>query len=314
MTEMRPGYHANMKNPLKVNRKQFSTKFVIPSLIGLLISVNSCGSYYYYPTDRLYLIPEMMSYQKEIHVIKGEGGVNLEAWHIPADTGSPRLKKTILLQFHGNGENMTSHFSSLVWMVDYGYDLFAFDYRGYGISQGEPDRELIYKDSIKVLEYVNELAKKRGYSIIVYGQSLGGAVSLRAVPDMKDKSRLKLVVADSTFASYNRVARDHLTGLLYPLKLLSYLILTDDLSPDGHIKRISPVPLLVIHSRHDPTVYFHNGLEVYRNAAEPKYFMEVRGFFHTNWMLFGKSPDAKKLLAFFRRALSRELPLRSGDG
>lgn len=52
-------------------------------------------------------------------------------------TGLSASKNTLVLFFHGNAENISSHFISAAWIADRGYDLMMFDYRRFGRSDGE---------------------------------------------------------------------------------------------------------------------------------------------------------------------------------
>ena len=101
-------------------------------------------------------------------------------------------------------------------MTDEGYDLFSFDYRGYGISEGQPSQEGVNQDALAAIHYVAGQTKQK---LILYGQSLGGAILLRSLDDVPaaDRARIKAVVIESSFYSYHAIARDVLlgTGLLF---------------------------------------------------------------------------------------------------
>src|SRR5690606_22141072 len=111
---------------------------------------------------------------------KAKNGNQLFGWYFKNRKGvSP---KATVVFFHGNAENLSSHYLSLAWLVDYPYDFFIFDYQGYGRSHGDPSPQKTVEDGIAALELMNERAP--GRPLIVFGQSLGGAIALRTVVEV----------------------------------------------------------------------------------------------------------------------------------
>lgn len=184
------------------------------------------------------------------------------------------------MQFHGNGENMTSHFLFVWWLTLEGWDVFAFDYRGYGASGGRKSLSGAVEDGEAALAYARGRAK--GRPIVVLGQSLGGALALASL-ERDGGEGVKGLILDSTFASYRGIARDKLSQLWltwlfqYPLSFL----VSDALAPERLAKRRKPVPLLVLHGTGDPIVPISQGRRLYEAAVGPKEFVEVPGSGHT---------------------------------
>lgn len=73
---------------------------------------------------------------------------------------------------------MTAHLSFVSWLPKEGFNLFLFDYRGYGASEGSPERKGIYQDCIAALEYIKSRKDINPNRLLVFGQSLGGANAL----------------------------------------------------------------------------------------------------------------------------------------
>ncbi|TGM07032.1 alpha/beta fold hydrolase [Leptospira barantonii] len=256
----------------------------------------SCSSLFYQPNQERYWKPDALgfSYTEEIFITPE--GETLKLWRIGPKNSKP---KGVILQFHGNGENRTSHFTSLVWLVNHGYQLVAFDYRGYLDSSGVAEREGIHKDSVALIIRELEYSKIQNIPLIVYGQSLGGAIAARAVPEIGDKSGLLLVVLDGSFSSYRQVFKSVLRNIFFtPIDSIFGIFMDDSLSPEETIGMISPVPLLVIHGTEDAVVHYENGMNLFKLAKEPKWFWEVRGGGHVNWMALGNSKESKNFLIF----------------
>ncbi|AJR14955.1 lysophospholipase [Leptospira interrogans serovar Linhai str. 56609] len=269
----------------------------------LLIHLESCASLFYQPTNQKYWKPDTFGFQYKEEIFKTFDGESIRYWRIFPKDSKP---KGVVLQFHGNGENRTSHFMSLVWMVNYGYELVTLDYRGYLDSTGVPERETIHKDSVDFISRELEYSNKRNIPIIIYGQSLGGAIALRATSELKNKSGILLVVADGTFASYRKVFRQIVRKILFfPIDWIAGIFMSDSLSPHETISALSAIPLLVIHGTEDEIVPYQNGIELFGLAGEPKWFWEVRGGGHVNWMNLGASKDSKNFLSFLDNLIEK---------
>jgi uncharacterized protein len=249
------------------------------ALLGLGLSCLGCSGLAYFPSRRLLGWPDR---RPEQVWFEANDGVRLHGWWLRRDGGKQR---GTFVQFHGNAGNLSSHFVSLYWVTRHGYDLFAFDYRGYGQSEGEPSQAGLNRDALAAIAE----AKRRSApdptrpDLVVYGQSLGGAVLLRALDDVEDRSRIRAVVVEGTFHSYQDVAASVLwrVPVLLPFTGFAYTLMSDEYAPAAAIARVSPLPLLVIHDRRDPVIPFGFGRAVYRIAREPKDFWVVDRGAHT---------------------------------
>ncbi|MGJ4753920.1 alpha/beta hydrolase [Leptospira kmetyi] len=262
----------------------------------VVLFFSSCSSLFYQPTQERYWKPDALGFTFREEEFITPDGETLKLWRIGSKNSKP---KGVILQFHGNGENRTSHFTSLVWLVNHCYQLVSFDYRGYLDSSGVAEREGIHKDSIALIKKELEYSKIQNLPLIVYGQSLGGAIAARAVSEIGDKSGMLLVVLDGSFSSYRKVFKSVLRNIFFtPIDLIFGIFMDDSFSPEETIGTISPVPILIIHGTEDPVVHYENGMNLFKNAKEPKWFWEVRGGGHVNWMAFGNSKESKNFLIF----------------
>lgn len=232
-----------------------------------ILGFAGCSSLLYYPTRIVYVDPATIEVTPEDCAIDADG-IKIKAWYFHPQANPP----AVIVLFHGNAENRSSHFTGLYWLVKEGYDLFVFDYPGYADSTGRPSPASTLAAGKAALRYVHSRWPRT--PLIVYGQSLGGAVALRSVLELKGEIAPALVVADSTFLSYKSAARSVASHmwLTWPLQPLTYLLFSDKYAPGDLVKGMSPTPLLVIHSRQDEVIPFQLGEEVYEKAAEPKEF------------------------------------------
>jgi fermentation-respiration switch protein FrsA (DUF1100 family) len=199
---------------------------------------------------------------------------------------------------------MTAHYLFVYWLALEGYDVFAFDYRGYGASGGRKSIGGSVADGVAALEFAR--AKAPGLPLIVIGQSLGGAIAVASLR-RDGGADVRALVLDSTFSSYCGIAQEKLAAHwpTWAVQWLPYLLISDRFAPEKFIPLRKPVPLLMLHCPHDPIVPYDQGRRLYGFAPEPKEFWDVPGEGHTD--AFG--PLGKefrpRLLKFLDAALAK---------
>jgi fermentation-respiration switch protein FrsA (DUF1100 family) len=252
--------------------------------IGLL-TLSGCSSIFYQPASTLFYPPENLQLLPEEIFIEVEPHLKVAGWYFSSREKTHKKPKALIVFFHGNAENMSSHYANLVWILDHGYDFFIWDYRGYWKSQGTPDPQNTFEDGIKVIQTISKKDPK--LPVIIFGESLGGAIALKSVIELKKSKEdvpLKAVVIDSSFTSYKAEGRFVLSQhwLTWALQPLTYLALSDRYAPDGEIDKISPTPLLVIHGKKDAVVGYYEGEEIFKQAKDPKEFWSLENGIHTD--------------------------------
>jgi pimeloyl-ACP methyl ester carboxylesterase len=110
-------------------------------------------------------------------------------------TASP---KGYLLVAQGNAMLADQLVADLQPFRDLGLDVYIFDYRGYGISQGKSRLAAIVTDYAAIVAHLNTLGYSRQF---LYGISMGGVIFLNAVGDSPAYTRL---VVDSSPARISR--------------------------------------------------------------------------------------------------------------
>ena len=227
----------------------------------------SCSSLFYYPSRHIYPVPPNIQPYSQDFFFKSKDSVLLHGRFF----SSGKNTRGTLLQFHGNSENLTTHSLGVTWILRYGYNLFTFDYRGYGQSNGTPSPEGIRQDALSALEKAQEFHQQHTPQgqFILLGQSLGGAIAMRAAQDFPTKNLIKLMILDSSFHSYQEIAFKKLashwsTWLLSPL---AYVLVSDKTSTE---LRSFQLPILIIHSKNDPVVPFSCSHSIYAGVSSSK--------------------------------------------
>lgn len=159
---------------------------------------------------------------------------------------------TILFS-HGNAEDIFGSTPYFEKLRDAGFNVFAYDYRGYGASEGAPSEQKSYEDADAAYKYlINEL-KIPPEKIIIHGRSLGAAVSI----DLASRKKCAGLIAESAFVSALRVLTRY---QIYPFDKFQNL---------AKIKKVK-CPALFIHGRKDEIVPFWHGETLFAAANEPK--------------------------------------------
>ena len=116
-----------------------------------------------------YWDPGSLGLKAQDIIFKSDDGINLHGWYVP----TPGARAT-LLWFHGNAGNLSHRLDNIQRLLPLNLNIFIFDYRGYGKSEGEPDEKGIYKDSLAAYNKVLELEGVSVDSLFLFGRSLGG--------------------------------------------------------------------------------------------------------------------------------------------
>lgn len=129
----------------------------------------------------------------------------LSAFYIRAP--KDRSKKNItVLMFHGNAGNIGHRVPiARMLMESIGCSVFMAEYRGYGLSTGSPDEAGLMIDAQTAYDYIRQRAETRNNDIVVFGQSLGGAVSIQLVANNQNDSRLIGLILENTFLSMRKL-------------------------------------------------------------------------------------------------------------
>ena len=242
-------------------------------LLTTFLLAPACTYLFFKPTKDFVMNPELLKYSPADVYFKSADGLTLHGWYFRA-----KEECGAILICHGNVENLSTHVMLDLWLIDAGYNLFIFDYRGYGRSEGTPDAQGINRDAEAALEtLLFNLPRAYHDNIIVFGKSLGGAVAVYTVANSPHKNRVKALILDSAFSSYRAIAREKVADSVigWPFQYpLSWLV-NDDFSPAKCISKIAPIPLVIIHVKYDEVVPEHHGRVLFDSALQPKEFWEI---------------------------------------
>ena len=266
--------------------------FVLCVYAALLL--NGCNSVFYYPDNIKYGDPALLEYQTDEKMIESEPGTHIKLIRFHA-VGK---RKGSVVHFHGNAQNMTAHLAFTYWIPEEGYDLYIFDYQGYGPSEGVPSREATIADGKAVL--AEAFQNSDGLPVFVLGQSLGAAVAFTSSA-LSFPNKICGLIFESGFASYRLIARKKLADhwFSWPFQYPFSYFVTDEYSPLLYTSQLK-IPALFMHGRLDPVVPYETGYPLYAAYEGPdKTWIEIPNGVHTPAFLRDESPYRKNAVEFF---------------
>ena len=207
-----------------------------------------------------------LGYTVESVIFKSSNGNKLNGWLLkPIDTEA----YITLLHFHGTGNCIYYHFQLIAPILDNGFQVFMFDYSGYGFSEGDATRKNIYKDANSSLDYIKSRPDVRDTKLVIYGQSMGG--HLAAAVSSKRQKDIDALVIEGAFSSHKDMA---VYGSGKIAKIFARILVKEGYNGFKSIRDYKK-PLLVIYSKDDKLIPIEMGKKIFNNANEPKEFYEI---------------------------------------
>lgn len=228
--------------------------------------------------EKLIFQPQPAFYQDDDSVIKIklDNSEQISAKYFP----SSKAEYTILFS-HGNAEDIGSAEFFFEELKDAGFSVFAYDYRGYGTSDGTPSEANSYQDIEAAYNFLIKELKVPPEKIIIHGRSLGGAVSI----DLASKRKCGGLIVESSFVSAFRVMT---TYKIFPFDKFQ------------NIDKINKVncPVLFIHGKEDGLIPIWHGEKLFAEANEPKYSLWVDGANHNDLFAISKNSYVQAIQEF----------------
>ncbi|MBN1818940.1 MAG: alpha/beta hydrolase [Sedimentisphaerales bacterium] len=244
---------------------------VVYSLFGWTIYFSQ-SSLLYKPLKEMPYTPADIGLIYEKVALRAGDGLKLAAWYIPA----AHARYTILF-CHGNGGNLSYYLDTISLFHEMGLNVLVFDYRGYGVSQGQPAEEGTYLDARAAWDWLVRKKNVAPEHIIIHGRSLGAPIAAFLAAQVTPKA----LIVESAFTSYEDIAK-----VFYPY-LPVHWFAKFKYNTLQSIRRVQ-CPVLFIHSRHDELIPFRFALQLYDAAEEPKELLEIEGNHNGGFLYSGR--------------------------
>ena len=224
-------------------------------------------------SDRLIFLPHTPGYDLQSLEAIGRGSV--QTYRIPCRDGAlaavylPNSQaRFTLLYSHGNGEDIGDDLPVLEEFRRAGFAVFAYDYNGYGQSEGKPSEAAVYRDVEAAFDFLTGTLHVPPARIIAFGHSLGASAAIHLAASRPVAG----LIAQAPFLSAFRV--------LTRVQLLPW----DKFNNARAIRRVH-CPVLIAQGRRDEVIPLRHGERIYRLANPPKWQVWLDGAGHNDVML-----------------------------
>ena len=203
-------------------------------------------------------------------------GASLNALHItqPAPRG-------LVFFLHGNAGDLSTWTTGLDFYRKVNYDLFIFDYRGYGKSTGKIENEAqLHADVRAAWDLIAPQYRDRNVPIVIYGRSLGSGLATYLAREVKPA----LLILVSPYTSL--LAASKRAYAIAPDWLLKYPLRTD--SVIGNVKS----PILLVHGKLDKLIPPSDSEQLRKLVLSPSEMLMIDGAGHNDIHQFPSYLDA----------------------
>jgi uncharacterized protein len=276
----------------------------LPLLAGVALALGGCTGLIFQPMRELVLTPDEIGLEHQDIQLEAKDGVRLHGWLLPATP--PRRGSVLFL--HGNAQNISTHIASVAWLPAEGFDVLLLDYRGYGRSGGSPSLSGLHLDFEAALNALFARPETKAGPIIVFGQSLGGALAITALADSPRRKQVRALIVEGAFTSYRALAREKLADfwLTWPLQAPLGLAIDDRYRPIDAIGELTPMPVLIVHGEEDRVVPSDHAIALYEAARPPKTLWLVPGAGHIQ--AFTTAANRARLIGHLNGLLAEPAP------
>lgn len=183
--------------------------------------------------------------------------------------------KQIILYTHGQGGNIAQTAYKIKFLLASGASVFAYDFRGYGKSTGDAHIAQVHEDAQTAYDYLLKNTKYKCSDVILYGESLGCAIT----SELASKVKCAGAVLECPFISLSKIAREKFPVLdIYPDSLFPNPTLTNE----TFVKGKHP-PLLIVGAEKDICTPYHHAQYLYEKASGTKFFLTCKNAAHAVW-------------------------------
>ena len=221
-----------------------------------------CGLAWVFADRMLFPVPRPASYGTDFSnlVLELENGEKVHCLHLK----SPNPSLSIIYS-HGNGEDIGMLKDLLLSWKEPGWEIIAFDYPGYGLSEGKPSETGCHEGISAVYEHLVETLNRDSTRVIAWGRSLGTGPTTH----LAATKPVGGIILESPFLSAFR-------------SITQIPFCPWDRFPNyKHVQEIK-CPSLVVHGYYDEVIPYRQGVSIFKALPEPKEFLKIEEGEHNN--------------------------------
>ncbi|KAL4893296.1 Alpha/Beta hydrolase protein [Aspergillus ambiguus] len=277
----------------------------LPVLASSGLAVVASGLLYFKQNELIYPRNVPVDARTNVPQPRQFGITDYEDLHIPTPDGeslhalfmrpaSRRAGRNLtVMMFHGNAGNIGHRIPIAKVLQDVlGCNVLMLEYRGYGLSTGVPDENGLKIDAQTGLDYLRQRVETRNTKIVIYGQSIGGAVAINLVATNQDKGDIHGLILENTFLSIRKLIPTVFPPARYLARFCHQYWNSEESLP-----KITDVPILFLSGLKDEIVPPSNMAQLFAicksrrkvwrtlpngahndSVAEPGYFEHIHSF------------------------------------
>ena len=276
---------------------------------GCAIDLNGWNAMLLWPFPPPEETPADVGLEYEDLRIATADGKKLAAWFVPAQGGS--AARATFVVHPGMAGNIGLYYATLLpWAAEEEFNIFIYDYQGFGASEGDPDYRNFEADAHAVVDYLLSRPEPSAHAIIHLGGSLGSIVALSTTAHYPD-STIGLVVYGGFFPEQliGPWLGTYVSPLLGPMGDLAGLSwagsIPDFMNPHLAIPHIK-APILVVVPENDTFVLPEIQINLFDALPEPKE-LYLSSAPHSPWAI-EEDPDMGRAILQWARQLEDLLP------
>jgi abhydrolase domain-containing protein 17 len=237
-------------------------------------------------SNQMIFQPQASGYRDDDGIVKliSSNGAKISAKYLV----NPKATFTILFS-HGNAEDIGDDEVFLEGIHAAGFSVFAYDYQGYGASEGKPTERRSYEDVDAAYTYLVQNLHVQPNRIISFGRSVGSGPAT----DLALHRPVAGLVLQSPFTSAFRVVTR--------VSLLPF----DRFNNLSKITRLH-CPVLIIHGTQDSIINIAHGRALFAAANDPKQALWVERANHNDVPFFAGNRYSDALKKFAQLIQGRE--------
>ncbi len=211
--------------------------------------------------------PNTLPPHEEMWITAGADSVHA-VWCKPLE----KETKAVVLFCHGNSGNISYTDEMIAPLVEAGFAVLAWDYPGFGLSNGKPTHAGIADAGGRVFDAMAARGDVQGKKVIVYGFSIGCQIAAHLSRDNAD--RVSALILDAGMKSFTDMALLFSPEEAHPM-IRQYV--TSPYSAIEDVRHLEAMTKIFVHSPEDKIAPYSHSEEVYAAAVGPKAFLTYPG-------------------------------------
>lgn len=207
------------------------------------------------------------------HTIQTSDGESLDAWFLHRDDAVATV-----LYLGGNGFLMVKSRPLIQAYATLPVNLLLVDYRGYGLSSGDPTVRGVQEDARAAFRYVTSDAIPQTEKLFIHGHSMGSFLSAL----LTEENTVDGYILESPITEVDRWTKRLIP---WPFRPLVRFKIDEDVKAQSNSEKVASIttPLLILGGTNDDVTPIRMAEELYGlSASTQKRLVKISGGGHNN--------------------------------